>query len=214
MNQIALIKSSGLRKMNPLQLAEGASVLDNFGREAVSSRLSKLNRRTSEGKINDTSDLHNYSYVDQSCRNRHRVRCSIRTSCRPAPRRLDEVVSYHCGGDDPDRLLLSVSWFYAGNRSRADIVACLLALTIYARYSRQLPGHWRWIYVVGAFLALYFNVFVGIVQSFEKIPALKAMAPTQSEPPFKLTQLVVLALFVVLTFVAAIRFRPEPVRVQ
>jgi len=68
--------------------------------------------------------------------------------------------------------------------------------------------------VVGAFLTLYFNVFVGIVKSFEKIPALKAMAPTQSEPPFKLTQLVVLGLFVVLTLVASIRFRPEPLRVQ
>ena len=90
----------------------------------------------------------------------------------------------------------------------------ILALTIYARYSRQLTGHWRWIYVVGAFLALYFNVFVGIVQSFEKIPALQAMAPTQSEAPFKLTQLVALALFIVLTFVAAIRFRPEPPPVQ
>jgi hypothetical protein len=90
----------------------------------------------------------------------------------------------------------------------------VLALTIYARYSRQLAGHWRWIYVVGAFLTLYFNVFVGIVQSFEKIPALKAMAPTQSEPPFKLTQLVVLGLFIVLTLVASIRFRPEPLRVQ
>jgi hypothetical protein len=62
-------------------------------------------------------------------------------------------------------------------------------------------------------IALYFNVFVGIVQSFEKIPALKAMAPTQTEPPFKLTQLVVLALFIVLGVVAAIRFHPEPVRV-
>ncbi len=68
--------------------------------------------------------------------------------------------------------------------------------------------------MVCASLALYFNVFVGIVQSFEKIPALKAMAPTQSGPPFKLTQLVVLGLFIVLTLVASIRFRPEPVRVQ
>ena len=63
-------------------------------------------------------------------------------------------------------------------------------------------------------ISLYFNVFVGVVQSFEKIPALKAMAPTQSAPPFKLTQLVVLAPFVLLTFVAAIRFRPEPLPVQ
>ena len=86
----------------------------------------------------------------------------------------------------------------------------VLAVAIYARYPRQLAGHWRWIYVVGAVIALYFNVFVGIVQSFEKVPALTAMAPTQTEPPFKLTQLVVLALFIVLGIVAAIRFRPAP----
>ncbi len=94
------------------------------------------------------------------------------------------------------------------------ISSVVLLITIYARYARHLAGAWRGIYVVGASLALYFNVFVGIVQSFEKIPALTAMAPTQSEPPFKLTQLVVIALFVVLTFVAAIRFRPEPLRVR
>jgi hypothetical protein len=86
----------------------------------------------------------------------------------------------------------------------------VLAVTIYARYPRQLSGNWRWIYVVTAVVALYFNVFVGVVQSFEKIPALTAMAPTQTEPPFKLTQLVVLALFIVLGIVAAIRFRPAP----
>jgi magnesium-transporting ATPase (P-type) len=90
----------------------------------------------------------------------------------------------------------------------------VLALTSYARYPKNLAGAWRWIYVIGAVISLYFNVFVGVVQSFEKIPALKAMAATQSEPPFKLTQLVVLALFVLLTFVAAIRFRPEPLPVQ
>ena len=94
------------------------------------------------------------------------------------------------------------------------ISSVVLLITIYARYARHLAGAWRGIYVVGASLALYFNVFVGIVQSFEKIPALTAMAPTQSEPPFKLTQLLVIALFVVLTFVAAIRFRPEPLRVR
>jgi hypothetical protein len=90
----------------------------------------------------------------------------------------------------------------------------ILALTIYARYPKNLRGTWRWIYVIGAVISLYFNVFVGVVQSFEKIPALKAMAPTQSESPFKLTQLVALALFVLLTLVAVIRFRPEPIRVR
>ena len=88
----------------------------------------------------------------------------------------------------------------------------VLAVAIYARYPRQLAGHWRWIYVVTAVVALYFNVFVAVVQAFEKVPALKVMAPTLTEPPFKVTQLVVLALFVVLGIVAAIRFRPEPIR--
>jgi hypothetical protein len=88
----------------------------------------------------------------------------------------------------------------------------VLAVAIYARYPRQLAGHWRWIYVVTAVIALYFNTFVAVVQAFEKVPALKVMAPTQTEPPFKLTQLVVLALFVVFGVVAAIRFGPEPIR--
>ena len=84
----------------------------------------------------------------------------------------------------------------------------VLAVAIFARYPRQLAGHWRWIYVVTAVIALYFNVFVGVVQAFLKVPALHAMAPTQTEQPFKLTQLVVLAIFVLLGIVAAIRFRP------
>ena len=92
------------------------------------------------------------------------------------------------------------------------ISSVVLVVTIYARYAKHLAGAWRWIYVVGAVLTLYFNVFVAIVQSFEKIPALNAMAPTQTEQPFKLTQLSVLGLFIVLGFVAAIRFRPEPAR--
>jgi hypothetical protein len=92
------------------------------------------------------------------------------------------------------------------------ISTVLLAITIYARYPKALAGAWRWIYVVGAVISLYFNVFVLIVQSFEKIPALYAMAPTQTEPPFKLTQLVVLALFIVLAIAAVVRFRPEAAR--
>jgi hypothetical protein len=86
----------------------------------------------------------------------------------------------------------------------------VLAVAIFARYPRHLAGHWRWIYVVTAVIALYFNVFVGVVQAFLKVPALHAMAPTQTEQPFKLTQLVVLAIFVLLGIIAAIRFRPAP----
>jgi hypothetical protein len=86
----------------------------------------------------------------------------------------------------------------------------VLAVAIVARYPFRLVGSWRWIYVVAAMMSLYLNVFVLIVQAFLKVPALKAMAPTQSEPPFLITQLAALALTVVLTIVAAIRFRPEP----
>lgn len=89
----------------------------------------------------------------------------------------------------------------------------LLAIAIFSRYSRHLAGAWRWIYVVTASIALYLNVFVGVVQSFLKIPALHALAPTQTEPAFKHTQLTILALFVLLAIVATIRFRPPPARV-
>jgi hypothetical protein len=88
----------------------------------------------------------------------------------------------------------------------------VLAVAILARYAFHLAGAWRWIYVVGAVIALYLNIFVLIVQLFEKVPALRAMAPTQSEPPFLVAQLVVLALFVVLGIFAARRFHLDPAR--
>jgi len=85
----------------------------------------------------------------------------------------------------------------------------VLAIAIWARYSGHLAGSSRWIYVVTAALALYFNCFVAVVQAFAKIPALKALAPTQKEPPFLVAQLVVLALFVWITVLAAKRFHLE-----
>src|SRR5438132_10407350 len=88
----------------------------------------------------------------------------------------------------------------------------VLAVALLARYAFHLSGAWRWIYVVSAAMALYLNVFVGVVQAFEKVPALKAMAPTQSEPPFVIAQLVVLALFVALATVATKRFAHAPLR--
>ncbi len=85
-----------------------------------------------------------------------------------------------------------------------------LALTIFARYPKQLHRAWRWIYVIGAVICLYFNLFVLVVQLFEKVPALHALAPTQTESPFKLTQLVVLVVSVLLCIIALFRFHPEP----
>jgi hypothetical protein len=87
-----------------------------------------------------------------------------------------------------------------------------LAITIFARYCRHLIGAWRWIYVIGAVICLYFNLFVLVVQLFEKVPALQAIAPTQTESPFKLVQLIVLVLIILIGIIAVVRFHPEPVR--
>jgi hypothetical protein len=83
-----------------------------------------------------------------------------------------------------------------------------LAVALFAVYVKHLAGAWRWIYVVSAIIALWFNVFVLIVQSFMKIAALKELAPTQSEPPFQIAQGAALVLFVVLAILAVRQFRP------
>ena len=83
----------------------------------------------------------------------------------------------------------------------------LLWLAYRGYYNHQLMGSWRWIYVVTAVTSLYLNVFVLVVQCFQKIPTLHALAPTQSEPPFKKTQLAVLLIFIALGAVATIHFR-------
>lgn len=87
----------------------------------------------------------------------------------------------------------------------------VLAAGLIARYAFRLAGAWRRIYVICATLALYLNTFVLVVQLFLKVPALKAIAPTQKEPPFAIAQIVVLVLFVVLGFLATKRARPQPV---
>ena len=88
----------------------------------------------------------------------------------------------------------------------------VLAVAIVARYPQHLAGVWRPIYAVAAVLAFYLNFFVLIVQSFMKVPALNALAPTQTEMPFKIAQLVTLVIFAVLTVLAAIKFRDKPVQ--
>jgi hypothetical protein len=87
----------------------------------------------------------------------------------------------------------------------------VLAIAILARYVGHLAGVWRQIYVITSMVAFYLNFFVLIVQSFQKIPALKALAPTQSEPPFLVAQVLALLLFVVLAIVATVKFRTESV---
>ena len=84
----------------------------------------------------------------------------------------------------------------------------VLAVAMLALYIYHLAGAWRWIYVVSAVAALYFKLFVGVVQAFQKLPFLQPLAPTQSEPPFLVAQLVVLAIVIVLGILAVLRFRP------
>jgi hypothetical protein len=98
--------------------------------------------------------------------------------------------------------------------SHAFGILSLVALTvaIYALHGRRLAGVWRKTYAINAMIALYLNVFVLVAQLFDKVPALKVLAPTKTEAPFREAQLAVLILFVVLTILAAIRFQGEPVK--
>jgi hypothetical protein len=84
----------------------------------------------------------------------------------------------------------------------------LLAVAVLAIYVFRVSGPWRWIFVVTAMAALYLDAFVGVIQAFAKLPALHELAPTGSEPPFLIAQVIVLVFFVVLGFLAARRFHP------
>ena len=90
----------------------------------------------------------------------------------------------------------------------------LLTVAILAWHVFQLTASWRSIYVVTAATALYLNVFVLVAQCFAKVPALKALAPTQKEPPFAIVQLLVLLTFAGLTILSVKRFHPEPAGLQ
>jgi hypothetical protein len=88
----------------------------------------------------------------------------------------------------------------------------ILAIAIMALYAKHLAGASRWIYIVTAVLALYLNTFVGVIQAFQKIAFLHALAPTQKEPPFLIAQLLVLAVFLVITLIALKQFPARTVR--
>jgi hypothetical protein len=87
----------------------------------------------------------------------------------------------------------------------------ILPFAVVALYLKHLAGGWRTTFVVITVAALYFNVFVLIVQLFRKVPAMIALAPTQKEPPFLVTHLLFLALFIVLGRAALRGFREERV---
>jgi hypothetical protein len=87
------------------------------------------------------------------------------------------------------------------------ISLAVLAIALLARYSFHLAGGWRRTFVVTAMIALYLNCFVLVVQLFLKVPALHAMAPNGKEPPFAISQLVLMAIFVWATISAVKRSR-------
>jgi hypothetical protein len=84
----------------------------------------------------------------------------------------------------------------------------LLLLVILARYTFHLAGAWRWVYVLSLVITVYLDAFVAVVQAFLKIPALHALAPAGSEPPFAIAQGVLLVIFVALGVVAVKKFHP------
>jgi hypothetical protein len=89
------------------------------------------------------------------------------------------------------------------------VLACvILAVALFALYKERLAGAWRPVYVITAIASLYLNVFVLVVQSFAKVSALNALAPNQSEPPFKITQAAGLVIFILITVIAVVKFRP------
>lgn len=89
----------------------------------------------------------------------------------------------------------------------AIISLVVLAVAIYAYYGAKLAGRWRAVYAICAIVAFYLNFFVLIVQSFLKVPALKALAPNQNEPPFLIAQTLALVAFVVLGILVTKRFK-------
>lgn len=89
------------------------------------------------------------------------------------------------------------------------ITLIVMVPTLIGLYGFHLRGAWRWIYTGGAVIVLYLNFFVLVAQLFAKVTVLQPLAPTQSEPPFLITEVVVLAIFVVLGILALVKFHPE-----
>jgi len=88
------------------------------------------------------------------------------------------------------------------------IVSTVILLAWLIAYRSHLAGSWRWIYALAIVASLYLLIFVTIAQAFQKIPFLQAMAPTGSEAPFAIAQIVALVVFIVIGVGAVRRFRP------
>jgi hypothetical protein len=141
-----------------------------------------------------------------STRRRAKPRLDVRDSDAVAPRKLAAIErrlgppQQRCGGKR------------ATGFDAADVVGVIslvvLAIAMVALYVYHLSAAWRWLYVVSSVIALYLNVFVGVVQSFQKVPFLHPLAPNGSEPPFIIAQVIVMVICIVLGILAAKKFHP------
>lgn len=125
-------------------------------------------------------------------------------------RRLDALTGFFL----TTTVLTSVTGFFFHSKAIGPphivgvISLVVLAIALAALYGRKLAGVWRPVYVATAVIALYLNCFVAVVQAFDKIPVLHALAPTGKEPPFAIVQGLTLALFVILGYLAVRKYRP------
>jgi hypothetical protein len=120
---------------------------------------------------------------------------------------VDRAVSRYHDPNQRYRLPVAALRLRSAARSRA-LSLVLLAIAVPALYAFRAVGAWHWAYIIAAITAPYLNVFVGVIQAFLKLPSLHVLAPTRSEPPFLVTQLIVLVIFITLGVLAVRRFRP------
>lgn len=88
------------------------------------------------------------------------------------------------------------------------IVSTVILIAWFLAHRARLAGAWRWIYALSLVASLYLLIFVTIAQAFLKIPFLQALAPTGSEPPFAIAQIIALIVFIVIGVLAVRRFKP------
>jgi hypothetical protein len=177
----------------------------------VGSRAPETKRENEPHVLRNVS-LHHFSRSFELDRYSYRVRRSFQTAHGQAPERWTALFL-------TATVLTSVTGFLfpfhrlLPSHILAILSLILLAVAIDARYGRKLTGAANRTYATTSVLALYLNVFVLIVQLFQKLPALKAAAPAQSEPPFKMTQLLFLIIFLILTIAATKQFRYDKLRI-
>src|SRR5687768_6579305 len=82
----------------------------------------------------------------------------------------------------------------------------VLLVALFALFRKQLTGKWRTRYALAALTAQYLNLFVLVAQAFRRVPALNALAPTQTEPPFAIAEVIVLVVFAAVSVKAVREF--------